>query len=61
MAKVLMEIDLGNDAMQTGEDIANALRKVSLIIEKAPIEEGFVTIIRDENGNNVGILRIVAW
>lgn len=59
MAKVIMEIELGNDAMQTGEDIATAMQKVSFIIEEARIEEGLKTHIFDGNGNNVGFLKIV--
>jgi hypothetical protein len=62
MAKVTLEIELGNDAMQTGEDIATALQKVSFIVEEFTqehIQNGVKVSIFDQNGNNVGALRIL--
>lgn len=55
-----LEIELGNAAMLTGEDVGGALRKVARRVEElgagperefAAGEEGS---IRDENGNTVG-------
>lgn len=59
MAKVTVEIKIGNEAMLTGYDIATALQKVSFIAEEARIEVGLKISIFDENGNNVGSLQIV--
>ena len=60
-----LTIELGNDAMQTGEDIAAALHhtadRVESAIEYTEEEDGsFTTLehsggpIMDENGNKVG-------
>lgn len=45
-------ITLGNDAMQTGEDVAAALRTVAAKMETAGT--GANGRIRDTNGNTVG-------
>ena len=60
-------INLGNDAMQTHEDLAAALRKIADDVENprdiAPFAEsdgdgilraGWYQTIRDANGNDVG-------
>ena len=44
-------IELGNDAMQTPEDVADALRDIADRIERGDLTGGG---IRDENGNTVG-------
>jgi hypothetical protein len=49
--KFSLEIELGNDSMQSGPDVAAALRKVADRIENDLEARG---IIRDENGNTVG-------
>lgn len=55
-----VEIELGNDAMQTGEDLAHALRGVAAKIEDCsrPVEDWPASVrtgpIRDVNGNTVG-------
>jgi len=54
--KFTIEISLGNDAMQSGPDVAKALRKVADFIEAY---ESAATLvgggpIRDDNGNRVG-------
>jgi hypothetical protein len=48
-----VEIKTGNDAMQTAEDLARALRDVADRIEQI---DGYIGHgrIRDENGNTVG-------
>lgn len=46
-----LEIQLGNDAMQTNEDVAEALRSIA---EKLEFEEKESGAIMDENGNSVG-------
>lgn len=50
MEKFKIEIKMGNSAMQTSDDIINALKQV---IEKMENGSGG-GIIQDENGNNVG-------
>jgi len=47
-------ITLGNEAMQTGDDIARALRDVAAKLEGGEIEG----TIRDENGNKVGTFKL---
>ena len=50
MAKFTLQIELGNEAMQTPEDIADALRKAA-----SKLEAGYGTgNIMDLNGNSVG-------
>ena len=50
MAKFTLEITLGNEAMQTPEDIADALRKAA-----SHVQGGYGNgVIRDVNGNSVG-------
>jgi hypothetical protein len=49
--KFILTIELGNDAMQTEMDIANALREIASRITLTGKDGG---VIRDENGNTVG-------
>lgn len=50
--KFILTIDLGNDAMQTNADIADALRTAAFKIQNNYEEtEGSIF---DENGNRVG-------
>ena len=50
MAKFTLEIELGNEAMQTPEDIAEALRKTA-----SHVQAGYGNgTIRDLDGNSVG-------
>ena len=52
MDKFTFEIELGNDAMQTGDDVAEALQSVAgLGTFFAPNTSGS---IRDTDGNRVG-------
>jgi hypothetical protein len=46
-----LELELGNEAMQSPEDIADALRRVAQMIENSHGAEGS---IMDNNGNTVG-------
>jgi len=50
MNQFRVRIDLGNDAMNTREDVASALQKIIDRLNSG-IEEGLVI---DENGNRVG-------
>ncbi len=56
MAKFTLEIELGNDAMNSASDIAGALIKVAKRIEmnNYSVESSIVRGIMDENGNSVG-------
>jgi hypothetical protein len=48
-----VHIELGNDAMQTPTDVANALRAIATKLEDATIrDQGWS--IRDENGHTIG-------
>jgi hypothetical protein len=49
-AQFTVKIYLGNDAMQTPEDVADALRRVAEQLENGTTEGS----IRDINGNTVG-------
>lgn len=58
-----LKIELGNDAMQTGEDVALALEQValnltrrigSLNLERDKREHNVPGLIKDANGNTVG-------
>jgi hypothetical protein len=48
--KFTLNIELGNEAMQTGEDVARALRAVAKKLDGGA-DSGRV---QDENGNTVG-------
>ena len=62
--KFKLEIELGNDAMQTGEDIAAALHHVAGAIDTIGDMRGADPydksgVIRDLNGNRVGQWKVV--
>ena len=55
--KFILTIKLGNDAMQTEIDVANALRNVAAKVETNGTPEttcAYDYKIKDENGNSVG-------
>jgi len=52
MSKFILEIDLGNEAMQTRGDIAGALERASMMVRCGNYPLG--ATIRDDNGNVVG-------
>lgn len=54
--KFTLEIELGNDAMQTRRDVESALRKLGQNVKymSDPPEDGDEGTIRDDNGNTVG-------
>jgi len=61
MAKLKIEITLGNDAMTTGDDLAFALERIGYKLRSY----GFVMptgpqVIRDNNGNRVGAWKVVS-
>jgi hypothetical protein len=60
MAKFVLEIETGNDAMQTGADIAGALTKLAGKINPDFKTDGetLPRPILDDNGNRVGYYQI---
>lgn len=56
-----VNIQLGNEAMETGDDVARALRKIASDVSEhgviADADEVRVGI-RDENGNTVGYWKV---
>ena len=48
-----VRIRLGNEAMQTAEDLADALRRLAEKVERADVS-GDHGVIMDTNGNRVG-------
>jgi len=54
MAQFILKINLGNEAMQTYSDIAQAVRRIPL----CTINPGESGNIRDINGNTVGFWKV---
>lgn len=55
--KIIIEIELGNAAMQTPVDVCNALHLVAdKLAFDSQIDERTLHTIRDDNGNRVGNL-----
>ena len=58
-SRVVLQLELGNDAMITGPHIASALREAADRIEKIhnprPVHS---FTLRDENGNKVGTVNV---
>ena len=56
--KFTVHITLGNDAMQSGEDLAGSLRKLADLLEDtptiSPCDLHLYGVIMDHNGNKVG-------
>jgi len=61
MPQFVLKINLGNEAMQTGNDIAKALHIVGLQINSnySPVVRGSGNI-RDINGNTVGKYEVIS-
>jgi hypothetical protein len=57
MARFTLEIELGNAAMQTGEDVAHALRVAAAALEEVGCSR---SSIWDVNGNRVGVWTLEA-
>lgn len=51
---LMLMIETGNDAMQTAEQVADAVRQAAQSIELTARVGVFEGGIRDENGNTVG-------
>jgi hypothetical protein len=57
--KFVLEVELGNDAMQTGSDVLNALSDSLKDEETLPLEVGVGGRLWDENGNTVGKWEVI--
>lgn len=61
--KLIVEIDLGNDGMQTAADAGDAINR-ALIRQSAsaidPLNGGEIGTVRDLNGNTVGKWEVVS-
>jgi hypothetical protein len=62
--KFTLQIWIGNDAMQTSQDVADALRKVAKRLEDGETLEQLACrtgdSVRDLNGNTVGWFKVEA-
>lgn len=59
--KIVIEIDLGNEAMQTPVDVENAVAMhVRTVSDTAPLTAGQGGRILDVNGNTVGRWEVFA-
>ena len=63
--RLVVQIDLGNEGMQSRRDVHEAFRR-SLMVEGfqgagvfIPLEVGEEGRLRDENGNTVGLWKVV--
>lgn len=56
MASFKVTIELGNEAMESGDDVADALRSVASRVENGQ-RDGYV---RDRNGNTVGSFKFTS-
>lgn len=52
--KLVVEIELGNDAMKLPQHVADALAVVAKQVTHVVMAKGMTTKIKDENGNTVG-------
>lgn len=52
--KLVLEIELGNDAMRLPAHVAAALAKIAKQVPHVIMSKGVSTKILDENGNTVG-------
>lgn len=53
-SKLVLEIELGNDAMNKPQHVAEALAAVAKQVPHVVMSKGVTTKIKDENGNTVG-------
>jgi hypothetical protein len=69
--KFTLEIELGNDVMETGSDLAAALAKTAELLRARDTDRGYLMVedwsandrqhsITDEYGHNVGSWKVVA-
>jgi hypothetical protein len=56
MAQFVLKINLGNDAMQTGQDISDAIHQLKF--ERYYSVDGLMGCVRDINGNTIGSWRV---
>lgn len=59
--KFMLEIELGNAAMETGRDVADALNNIAYQLQDTTmVLEPTTGKVVDENGNSVGKWEVVA-
>jgi hypothetical protein len=69
--KFTLEIELGNDVMETGSDLAAALAKTAELLRVRDTDKGYLLVadwsaydrqhsITDECGHNVGSWKVIA-
>jgi hypothetical protein len=61
--RFVLTIDLGNDAMRTGDDVADALTDIAQYMTDEYADEAplvMSTRIKDRNGNTVGAAEVEA-
>ena len=58
--KVTLKIELGNDGMQTGDDVRWALEETLARMTRDAISKGMAGKIIDYNGNTVGSWEVTA-
>lgn len=49
-----LEVELGNDAMQSGLDVGRLLVQASMVVQLSKLEPGAGKPLLDVNGNKVG-------
>jgi len=54
MKSFKLELDGGNEAMDTPQDVADALERIAAQVREMDEQYGFSSPIRDANGNTVG-------
>jgi len=59
MPKFILEIDLGNEAMRSDDDIARTLHEIADLIHYDGIHYKPAKQIRDTNGNVVGKYEVI--
>lgn len=55
---IIIEIDLGNEAMLTALDVSNAVESALDVGYDAALKVGMGGVVRDTNGNGVGVWRV---
>ncbi len=57
MASFKVDLDIGNDAMQTAEDVAGALIRIAAMVKRDGLLRNSEQSVRDINGNRVGAFK----
>ncbi len=57
MGSFKIELDMGNDAMQSAEDVAGALIRIAAMVKRDGLLRNSEQSVRDDNGNCVGTFK----